>query len=94
MKEQPEMSRPNATSDQNRAYKAVKIGLVFPIPVMAVIIFFVAAGAGSEHSVIRGFIVSVAYLAVIIPTAIFILYKRRNLAENKVNQKSFGAPLS
>ena len=88
------MSRPSVTSDQKRAYKAVKIGLVFPIPVMAVIIFFVAADAGLHRSVIRGLIVAVAYLAVIIPTAIFILYKRRNLAENQVNQKSFGAPLS
>ena len=88
------MSRPGVTSDQKRAYKAVKIGLVFPIPVMAVIIFFVAADAGLHHSVSRGIIVAVAYLAAIIPTAIFILYKRRNLAENKVKQKPFGAPLS
>ena len=88
------MSGPSVTSDQKPAYKAVKIGLVFPIPVMAVTIFFVAADAGLHRSVIRGVIVAVAYLAVIIPTAIFILYKRRNLAEDPVNQKSFGAPLS
>ena len=88
------MSRSSVASDHRLANRAVRIGLVFPIPVMAVIIFFVAAGAGSHHSVIRGAIVAVAYLAVVIPAAIFILYKRRNLAENKVNQKPFGAPLS
>jgi hypothetical protein len=78
---------------QNRTYKAVKIGLFAPIPILAIVLFVAASEAGTHHSILRGLITAVIYLAVIIPTSIYIMRKRRSLAETNVTQRSFGRRL-
>jgi hypothetical protein len=64
------------TRTQERAYKMLRLGLIGPIPTLAVVIFLAVSESGSHHSVVRGLVATVIYLAVIFPVSIYILRKR------------------
>ena len=83
----------SGTPEQDRGYKSVKLGLIAPIPILAIAILFVASDSGTHHSFVRGVVACLIYLMVIIPTSIYILRKRRLIASKNENQGSFGSRL-